>query len=75
MLPPHSTLFLYTDGLNEANNLDEQEFGMDRLEKLIADSSREEIERMADAVLETVAAFENGAHASDDKTIVVLRRR
>jgi sigma-B regulation protein RsbU (phosphoserine phosphatase) len=74
-LPPDSTLFLYTDGLNEANNPDEQEFGMDRLEKLIADSSRQEIERMADAVLETVAAFENGAHASDDKTIVVLRRR
>jgi sigma-B regulation protein RsbU (phosphoserine phosphatase) len=75
VLPPDSTLFLYTDGLNEANNPSEQEFGMDRLEKVIADSSREEIERMADAVLETVAAFENGAHASDDKTIVVLRRR
>ena len=75
MLPPDSTLVLYTDGLNEANSPDEQEFGMDRLEKLIADTSREEIEPMADALLETVAAFENGAHASDDKTIVLLRRR
>jgi len=73
-LPENSTLFLYTDGLNEANNPDEQEFGTDRLEELVMLASREFFDRMPDVVLQAVAAFENGAHASDDKTIVVLRR-
>jgi sigma-B regulation protein RsbU (phosphoserine phosphatase) len=73
-LPPHSTLFLYTDGLNEANNPDEEEFGMEKLEQLVAGSSKEGILRMPDLVLEAIVEFENGAHATDDKTIVVLRR-
>ena len=73
-LPAGSTLFLYTDGLNEANAPDEEEFGMDRLEELVMSASREYLERMPDVVLQAIAAFENGAHASDDKTIVVLRR-
>ncbi|HSP17079.1 MAG TPA: GAF domain-containing SpoIIE family protein phosphatase [Thermoanaerobaculia bacterium] len=74
MLPANATLFLYTDGLNEANNPDEQEFGMDRLKELLAKTAAEDIEQMPDSVLSAIAAFENGAHASDDKTIVVLRR-
>lgn len=73
-LPPGSTLFLYTDGLNEANNHEEEEFGNDRLEELVMSASREFFERMPDVVLQAIAAFEKGAHASDDKTIVVLRR-
>jgi len=73
-LPPGSTLVLYTDGLNEANDLNEDEFGMDRLEELVTSASREYLERMPDVVLQAIAAFENGGHASDDKTIVVLRR-
>jgi len=73
-LPPGSTLFLYTDGLNEANNPAEEEFGNDRLEELVTSASREYLERMPDVVLQAIAAFESGAHASDDKTIVVLRR-
>ena len=73
-LPPGSTLFLYTDGLNEANNPAEEEFGNDRLEELVMAASREFFERMPDVVLQAIAAFESGAHPSDDKTIVVLRR-
>ena len=74
VVPPNSTLFLYTDGLSEANNPDEDEFGMVRLEQLVATASREDIETMPDAVLAKIVEFENGAHASDDKTVVVLRR-
>ncbi len=74
VLPPSSTLFLYTDGLNEANNRDEDEFGMERLEQLVESAATDDIDRMPDSVLAAVAEFENGAHASDDKTIVVLRR-
>ncbi|HEY3055264.1 MAG TPA: GAF domain-containing SpoIIE family protein phosphatase [Thermoanaerobaculia bacterium] len=74
MLPLHSTLFLYTDGLSEANNPEEEEFGMERLEKLVIHASREGIDAMPDVVLAAIAEHETGAHPMDDKTIVVLRR-
>ncbi|HEX7828282.1 MAG TPA: SpoIIE family protein phosphatase, partial [Thermoanaerobaculia bacterium] len=69
-----ATLFLYTDGLNEANNAAEEEFGNERLWASVARASQAGIYTIAPAVLEDVHAFEEGTHASDDKTIVVLRR-
>ena len=74
VLPPSSTLFLYTDGLNEAANRDEDEFGMERLEDVVESIAPSDADSMSDAVLAKVAEFESGAHASDDKTVVVLRR-
>jgi phosphoserine phosphatase RsbU/P len=67
-VPEGATLFLYTDGLNEASDPDEQEFGYDRLRQLFLETH--EPKRIVDAVTE----FERGARATDDKTIVVLRR-
>jgi sigma-B regulation protein RsbU (phosphoserine phosphatase) len=73
-LPPGSTLFLYTDGLNEAEDPEEQEFGMDRLRALLAaqrDASAQEIPAQ---VLAAITTFERGARPTDDKTMVVVRR-
>ena len=73
-LPPGSTLFLYTDGLNEAADPDDMEFGMDRLRALVA-AQRDAAPRDVPArVLEAITAFERGAQPTDDKTIVVVRR-
>jgi phosphoserine phosphatase RsbU/P len=73
-IPPGGTLFLYTDGLNEAENPDEQEFGNDRLQELLCDAADLPADRAVSYVLETITAYEAGAHATDDKTIVVMRR-
>ncbi|MCU1348247.1 MAG: sigma-B regulation protein RsbU (phosphoserine phosphatase), partial [Acidobacteria bacterium] len=73
-LPRGATLFLYTDGLNEATNANDEELGNERLEALIVESSQESPRAMAARVLEQVTAFEAGAHANDDKTVVVVRR-
>ncbi len=67
-IPPGATLFLYTDGLNEAADPDEEEFGYDRLRELFTQT--DDPARIIDAVTK----FERGARATDDKTIVVLRR-
>lgn len=67
-VPEGATLFLYTDGLNEAANPEEEEFGYDRLRALFAET--DDPARIIDAVTQ----FERGARATDDKTIVVLRR-
>jgi len=67
-IPPGATLFLYTDGLNEAADPDENEFGYDRLRDLFKQT------REPAAIVAAVTQFERGARATDDKTIVVLRR-
>jgi sigma-B regulation protein RsbU (phosphoserine phosphatase) len=74
-LPRGSTLFLYTDGLNEAENPDGQEFGMDRLRALVAAQRDAVAGEIPARVLAEVTAFERGTKATDDKTIVVVRRR
>ena len=74
VLPQGCTMFLYTDGLNEAANAEEEEYGNDRLRSLVARAAACEFTCVADTVIGEIAAFENGVHASDDKTLVVLRR-
>jgi sigma-B regulation protein RsbU (phosphoserine phosphatase) len=73
-IPPGATLFLYTDGLNEAENPREEEFGMPRLTELVTRAAREQTDRVAPMVLERIQTFEEGAHSTDDKTVVVMRR-
>lgn len=73
-LQPGATLFLYTDGLNEAANPEEEEFGMERLERVVVDAAGGSLAALPALVLDAVTKFENGAHATDDKTIVALRR-
>jgi len=68
-IPPGATLFLYTDGLNEASDPDEEEFGYDRLRELFATT------REPRQIVDAVTQFERGARATDDKTIVVMRRQ
>jgi sigma-B regulation protein RsbU (phosphoserine phosphatase) len=73
-LPHGSTLFLYTDGLNEAADPDEVEYGNDQLRELFLAQRNERTTEIPSRVLDAVIAFERGAKATDDKTIVVMRR-
>lgn len=73
-LPPGSTLFLYTDGLNEAADPEENELGMPRLRDLFAAEHSNPYASIPRNVVDAVTAFERGAKATDDKTIVVMRR-
>jgi len=73
-LSPGSTLFLYTDGLNEAANADDEEFGMDRLRALVAAQRHAAANDIPSRVLDAITAFEEGTRPTDDKTIVVMRR-
>jgi phosphoserine phosphatase RsbU/P len=69
-----ATLFLYTDGLNEAANGSDEEFGNHRLESLVREASAAPAREMPARVLDGVLAFEAGTPPCDDKTMVVLRR-
>jgi sigma-B regulation protein RsbU (phosphoserine phosphatase) len=73
-MPHGSVLFLYTDGLNEAADPDEVEFGNDNLRDLFLAQRHTTTSEIPSRVLDAVIAFERGAKATDDKTIVVMRR-
>ena len=69
---PGKTLFLYTDGLTEAENGSRSLFGMQRIEEVIKGfkgSPKELIETMADAVHQFVGDTEQ----SDDLTMLAFR--
>ena len=64
-------LFLYTDGLNEAENPEHEIFGSDRLLAVLGKpytDAETTVKRMQTAIAEHVA----GANASDDLTMVCL---
>jgi len=70
---PGMSLLLFTDGITEALNEEEAEFGLDRLEKIwdaAADSPADAI----DALLNAVDEFKGEAPQADDQTIVLVSR-
>lgn len=71
-LQPGDELLLYTDGVNEAFNVDDEEYGNDRLEAFLAahnDLRARDLVRMLRA---DVASWAEGAEQSDDVTILAL---
>lgn len=75
VLPPGGLLLLYSDGLTEATNAAEEEFGVERLEAAAAAAAELPAGEVLESVLSAVSAFEDGVEPADDKTAVVLRRR
>ena len=47
---------------------------MDAWRELAIRAAADEVENIAPRVLRDITEFERGTHATDDKTIVVLRR-
>jgi sigma-B regulation protein RsbU (phosphoserine phosphatase) len=72
-LDPGDTLFLYTDGLSEASNAND-EYGLDRLIALVRQQSARQPADMISACLDDVRAFTNGTPGFDDMTVLALRR-
>jgi sigma-B regulation protein RsbU (phosphoserine phosphatase) len=62
-------LLLYTDGIIEAANGAEQEFGQERLSRLLTASTGDSVEETADLILSTVQGWASAQ--TDDLTVVV----
>jgi sigma-B regulation protein RsbU (phosphoserine phosphatase) len=72
-LAPGDLLCVYTDGVTEALDANEQEFGMDRLSKIVAsDGSPAQLCR---EIFTAVDAFAEGVPQYDDQTLLLVRRR
>ena len=74
-LEPGDALVMFTDGVTEALNKDNEEFGEKRLEETIADVAMHNCQQIIEAIKADVATFADGAEQSDDITVLALKRQ
>jgi serine phosphatase RsbU (regulator of sigma subunit) len=67
------TLFIYTDGLNEAENLEQQQFGDDRLLETLKQAPFESARQTVDMLESAVEKHRGEAEPNDDLTMMCLR--
>ena len=74
-LAPSETVVLYTDGVTEAMNSVDEEFGNDRLMQVFSSGPPATAQEASDAVFEAVRGFADGTPQSDDITCLIISRR
>ena len=72
-LGPEDTLLVYTDGVTEAMDIEEQLYSGSRLENLLLSIERPTAESLLKTVHASVDEFAVGAEQADDITMIALR--
>ena len=72
LLSPGDTLVLYTDGVTEAMNSDDEEFGLERLRTVLSEAPREDVRAANQAVFAAVSEFAGERPQFDDITCVTM---
>ena len=72
-LNPGDTLFLYTDGISEAQNARSEEFGEQRLDKKLTSLKQATARDVVNEVVDAVHLFVEDTPQSDDITCIALR--
>ena len=65
-------LFIYTDGLNEAENPQQEQFGDDRLLDALRRTNFENAQQVIESMKQEVEAYRNGAEPNDDLTMMCV---
>jgi len=68
------TVVLYTDGITEANNPEDEEFGEQRLEAVCVANRHLTPRELAAALDRELEAFAEGVPYADDRTVVILQK-
>lgn len=68
------TIFLYTDGLVEAQNVSGNEYGKEQLLKILSENCSSPPEKLVSACIENLRTFQFDAPRTDDVTIMAIRR-
>ena len=72
-LSPGDALFIYTDGITEAMNINQELFSDDRLLNDIRQAETTEVENLVKIIRQRVVEFVDGAPQSDDITMLMLK--
>ena len=72
---PGDLLCLYSDGITEASSPADEEYGLRRLARLLADEAgSRSLSGLVAAIDNAVVEFAAGRPQGDDQTLVLLRR-
>lgn len=66
------TLFIYTDGLNEAENIEQQQFGDDRLLEILRKDNNSSSRQLIEQIAKEIGKFRQEAQPNDDLTMMCL---
>ncbi len=72
-LANNDIVVIYTDGITEAINAKEEQFGQERLVNLVVQNSHLSAQSLVDKIKSEVTAFSMGQPQFDDLTLVVLK--
>lgn len=75
LLMKDDQIFIFTDGVNEAMNKKNEQFGLDRLENILSSCNNCPPKKTSMHVIDEVYAFQGDAIQFDDITILVLHYR
>ncbi len=73
-MDPGDTLVLYSDGVTEARDGSDDEFGEERFLEFLRKNRAMEPERLVEAVIREVHEFSHEGKPGDDVTVAVIRR-
>lgn len=68
-----SKLFLYTDGVTEAENTDKELYGEEKLMATLSDNASSNVRTTVDVVVNSIVNHVKEAEASDDLTILLIQ--
>ena len=68
-------LAFFSDGITEANDHHQDEFGSRRLENILRENAQKPLPEIVSRVFQEIKAFEAGRPQRDDQTLVILKVR
>jgi phosphoserine phosphatase RsbU/P len=68
-------LLLYTDGVNEAEDADGEEFGEERIKQILAAEAKRGAAAVIERIMDEVNTFVGGKASGDDITLIVLQKK
>jgi len=74
MLENGDLIVFYTDGVTEATNINDEQFGEERLETILKENYELNAEEMKKLIYEKVIEFQGDAPPFDDLTLIVLKK-
>jgi serine phosphatase RsbU (regulator of sigma subunit) len=72
-LNPDDVVFLYTDGVIESRNENKEQYGSNRLQKVISEIEDKNVYNIEEVVKEDLDRFTQGSYLFDDVTMLVLK--
>lgn len=73
-MQPGDSLVMYTDGITEARNDENEMFGYERLQSVLEENHTLSAQEMTDEIFRAVIDFTGSDVRADDQTVVVIKR-